>query len=88
MKKSNSYLYPLFMIGILFFVFGFLTWINGILIPYFQICMELSNFQATLVAFSSYFAYFVMALPSAIVLKSTGYKKGMALGLLSWHWAH
>jgi len=43
--------------------------------------MELSNFQATLVAFSSYFAYFVMALPSAVVLKSTGYKKGMALGL-------
>jgi len=81
MSSSKSYLYPLFMIGILFFVFGFLTWINGVLIPYFQICMELSNFQATLVAFSSYFAYFVMALPSAVVLKFTGYKKGMVLGL-------
>lgn len=81
MSSSRSYLYPLFMIGILFFVFGFLTWINGVLIPYFQICMELSNFQATLVAFSSYFAYFVMALPSALVLRFTGYKKGMVLGL-------
>ncbi len=76
-----SYLYPLSIIGILFFVFGFLTWINGILIPYFQICMELSNFQATLVAFSAYFAYFVMALPAAWVLNKTGYRIGMVYGL-------
>lgn len=81
MTKSKSYLYPLSILGLLFFVFGFLTWVNGILIPYFQICMELSNFQATLVAFSSYFAYFVMALPSAFILKYTGYRKGMVLGL-------
>ena len=63
------------------FFFGFLTWINGIVIPYFQICLELSNFQATLVVFATYIAYFVMALPSAWVLSLTGYKKGMVLGL-------
>lgn len=80
MKKS--YLYPMFIIGTLFFVFGFLTWINGILIPYFQICLELSNFQSTWVAFSSYTAYFVMAIPSARILKQTGYRKGMFWGLL------
>jgi glucose/galactose transporter len=79
-RKSN--IYPLSIIGILFFSFGFLTWINGILIPYFQICLELSNVQASLVAFASYIAYFAMALPSAWVLKYTGYKKGMVLGLL------
>lgn len=73
--------YALFIIGILFFVFGFLTWINGILIPYFKICMDLSNLQATLVAFASYFAYFVMALPSAALLRRVGYRKGMVLGL-------
>ncbi len=78
MKKSNSFIYPLLVIGMLFFVFGFLTWINGILIPYFKICMNLNNLQATLVAFSSYSAYFVMSLPSAWVLKSTGYKKGIS----------
>jgi fucose permease len=63
-------------------VFGFLTWVTGILIPYFQICLQLSNVQASLVAFASYLAYFIMALPSAWILKQTGYKKGMALGLV------
>jgi FHS family L-fucose permease-like MFS transporter len=78
----KSYIYPMTIIGILFFVFGFLTWINGILIPYFQICLELNNFQSTWVAFASYTAYFVMALPSAWILKYTGYKKGMFFGLV------
>ena len=79
--KLKSYYFPLMMVGMLFFVFGFLTWVNGILIPFFQICMDLSNFQATLVAFAAYFAYFVMALPSAYILKFTGYRKGIVLGL-------
>lgn len=82
MTKAKAYVYPLTIIGILFFAFGFLTWINGILIPYFQICLELSNVQASLVAFAVYIAYFVMALPSAGILKFTGYKKGMVLGLI------
>jgi len=82
MPGFKSYIYPLTIIGILFFVFGFLTWINGILIPYFQICLQLTNAQASLVAFASYIAYFVMALPSAWILKYTGYKKGMAVGLV------
>jgi MFS transporter, FHS family, L-fucose permease len=81
MAKLKSTVYPLVIIGVLFFVFGFITWINGILIPYFQICLELSNFQATLVAFAAFIAYFVMAIPSAWVLGFTGYKKGMVLGL-------
>ena len=76
-----KYNYPLFVIGILFFVFGFLTWVNGVLIPYFKICMQLNNFQATLVAFSAYFAYFVMAMPSALLLERIGYRKGMVFGL-------
>jgi glucose/galactose transporter len=80
--KLKSYIYPLSIIGILFFSFGFLTWLTGILIPYFQICLELSNVQASLVAFATYIAYFAMALPSAWVLKLSGYKKGMVLGLL------
>ena len=79
---SKSYYYPLTILAILFFVFGFLTWVNGILIPYFQICLELTNFQASLVAFAAYIAYFLMALPSAFILKHTGYRKGMVLGLI------
>lgn len=73
--------YPLFIIGALFFVFGFITWLNGILVPYFQICLDLNNLQSLLVVLASFSAYFIMALPSAWVLKFTGYKKGISLGL-------
>lgn len=78
-KKTFS---PIVIIGALFFVFGFVTWLNSVLIPYLKIACELSNFESYLVAFAFYIAYFVMALPSAWVLKKTGFKKGMALGLV------
>jgi FHS family L-fucose permease-like MFS transporter len=78
-KKTIS---PIVIIGALFFVFGFVTWLNSVLIPYLKIACELSNFESYLVAFAFYIAYFVMALPSAWVLKKTGFKKGMALGLV------
>lgn len=73
---------PVFILGVLFFIFGFITWLNGTLIPYFKIACELSNFQSLLVAFAFYISYFVMALPSSFILERTGFKKGMALGLL------
>lgn len=81
MADKKSSWYPLFIIGALFFVFGFITWLNGILIPYFQICLDLNNLQSLLVVLASFSAYFIMALPSAWVLKFTGYKKGISLGL-------
>jgi len=79
---SQSNLGPLAIIGALFFVFGFVTWQNGALIPYLQMICQLSETEALLVAFAFYFAYTVMALPSAIILERIGYKNGMALGLL------
>lgn len=82
MSRTRTYIFPLIIIGILFFVFGFITWVNGVLIPYFQICLELTTFQALFVAFAAYLAYFFMAIPSAYVLKYTGYKKGMVIGLI------
>jgi glucose/galactose transporter len=68
-------------IGSLFFVFGFVTWINSVLIPYFKLICELSVQQAMLVAFAFYISYFIMAFPSSFILKKTGYKNGMMLGL-------
>ena len=65
----------------LFFVFGFVTWLNGILIPYLQIACDLTDFQAMFVAFSFYIAYTIMALPSSWILKKTGFKNGMMVGL-------
>jgi MFS transporter, FHS family, L-fucose permease len=68
-------------IGLLFFIFGFVTWLNGILIPYLKISCELSHFQSYLVAFVFYVAYVIMALPSSWLLKKSGLKMGMMLGL-------
>jgi MFS transporter, FHS family, L-fucose permease len=70
------------ILGALFFIFGFVTWLNGTLIPYLKLACELTNFQALLVAFAFYISYFVMALPSSWVLKQTGFKRGMMVGLL------
>jgi FHS family L-fucose permease-like MFS transporter len=70
------------ILGALFFVFGFITWVNAILIPYFKIACELTNFQSYLVAFAFYISYFVMSIPSSFLLKSVGFKKGIMYGLL------
>ena len=71
----------MFFISILFFILGFVTWLNGSLIPFLKIVCDLSDFQALWVTFAFYIAYTVMALPSAAVLKYTDYKNGMTLSL-------
>ncbi len=81
-QNKKSYILSITIIGALFFIFGFVTWLNGILIPYLQIACELTNFQALFVAFAFYISYTVMALPSSWVLKKTGFKNGMMVGLL------
>jgi glucose/galactose transporter len=80
--SSSQQTRSIFIIGALFFIFGFVTWLNSVLIPYLKISCELSNFEAYLVAFAFYISYLVMAIPSAWVLKATGFKKGMSAGLL------
>lgn len=64
------------IIGMLFFIFGFVSWVNAILIPYFKIACELSHFQAYLVTFAFYISYFVMSVPASFLLKRLGFKKG------------
>ncbi len=68
------------IIALLFFIFGFTTWINAILIPYFKISCELNTVQSLLVAFAFYIAYFVMAIPAAHLLEKVGFKKGIMIG--------
>ncbi|RYY53337.1 MAG: sugar MFS transporter [Chitinophagaceae bacterium] len=83
MQTSKTKLFPLIIIGILFFVFGFVTWLNGTLIPFLKLACELeTDIQAFFVTFAFYMAYFFLALPSSVILKKTGFKNGMALGLL------
>lgn len=78
--SKRDTLVSILIIGLLFFIFGFVSWINAILIPYFKIACELTNFQSYLVAFAFYISYLVMSVPSSYLLKSTGFKKGMMIG--------
>lgn len=71
------------IIALLFFIFGFLSWINAILIPYFKMAFDLTHFQSYLVAFAFYIAYFVMSVPSSYLLKAQGFKKGMMVGFIA-----
>jgi len=80
MKKSNTY--AIFIIGVLFFIFGFVTWLNSTLIPFLKLACELeSDTQAFFVTFAFYMAYFFLSIPSSYILSRTGFKRGMALGL-------
>ncbi|MEO2061901.1 MAG: sugar MFS transporter [Christiangramia sp.] len=81
-EKSTSTTRSITIIGALFFIFGFVTWLNSVLIPYLKIACELDNFESYLVAFAFYIAYLVMAVPSGWVLKMIGFKKGMSAGLI------
>ncbi|MGZ8511352.1 MAG: sugar MFS transporter [Chitinophagaceae bacterium] len=81
-NTRQNYFMPMLIIGALFFLFGFVTWANGTLIPYLKIACELTTSEAMLVTFAFYISYAVMAFPSSWVLKKTGFKKGMVLGLI------
>ncbi|MDF1517914.1 MAG: sugar MFS transporter, partial [Lutibacter sp.] len=72
---------PILIIAGLFFIFGFVTWINGALIPFMKTINELTSAQSFLVASASYISFVVMALPASYILTKIGYRKGMSLGL-------
>lgn len=78
---NKNYLLPLAMICVLFFIFGFVTWANSTWIQFFQLSFSLSDTQAYLVATASYIAYFFLAIPSSYILKKTGFKNGLVVGL-------
>lgn len=82
-NRRNDYLIPIIIIGVLFFIFGFVTWLNATLIPYLRIACELTAFESFWVTFAFYISYFVMALPSSALLKKTGFKNGMSVGLIT-----
>jgi glucose/galactose transporter len=83
LSKRDTYI-SIFIIGLLFFIFGFVSWVNAILIPYFKIACELkTNFQSYLVTFAFYISYFVMSVPASYLLKKQGFKKGMMIGFIA-----
>ena len=87
MTKSAStprrnYLLSLGILAGMFFIFGAVSWVNSILIPYFRICCELTHFESYFVSFAFYIAYFIMAVPSGILLKKVGFKRGIMYGFM------
>ena len=79
--SRKDYIFSISIIGLFFFIFGFVTWLNGVLIPFLKTACELNDFQAYFVATAFYIAYFFMALPMTPILKKTGFKGGMSAGL-------
>lgn len=81
--QAKNYLVPTIIVGVLFFVFGFVTWLNSTLINFLKIACEIdSNVVLFFVTFAFYISYLFMVIPSPWVLKRTGFKNGMSVGLL------
>jgi FHS family L-fucose permease-like MFS transporter len=80
-RTSQTHLGPMVIIGVLFFIFGFVTWLNGPLITFVKLAFQVEDTYAFLVPSAFYLSYFFLSLPASMVLRRTGMKKGMALGL-------
>ncbi len=84
MSRSSHTAAAVAVLGALFFLFGFTTWLNGPLIGYLKIICELKDgAEPFYVTFAFYIAYFVTALPMSAVLGRTGMKRGMMYGLFT-----
>ena len=83
MKQTNrQFFLSMFMLGSLFFIFGLVSWVNSILVPYFKVACELeTDLQSYLVTFAFYIAYLVMTIPASFLLNKVGFKRGVELGL-------
>ena len=81
-SNKRTYYISIAILAGMFFIFGFVSWVNSILIPYFRISCELTHFESYFVAFAFYIAYFVMAVPSGILLKRVGFKRGIMYGFM------
>jgi MFS transporter, FHS family, L-fucose permease len=80
-SDKKNYILSITVIGILFFIFGFVTWLNGALIPFLRTACELTDVMAYLVTFAFYISYFVMAIPSSKIIERFGFRNGMTIGL-------
>jgi FHS family L-fucose permease-like MFS transporter len=82
LEAKRTYYISLAILAGMFFIFGFVSWLNSILIPYFRISCELTHFESYFVTFAFYIAYFIMAIPSGLLLKKVGFKRGIMYGFM------
>jgi MFS transporter, FHS family, L-fucose permease len=81
--NKKNYAFAISIVGGLFFIFGFVTWLNSVLIPFLKQVCHLTNFQAYFVTLAFYISYTVMAIPASAILRRTGFTKGMSVGLIT-----
>ncbi|MBQ4888427.1 sugar MFS transporter [Shewanella sp. MMG014] len=79
--QSGNFKFALMALTSLFFMWGFLTCLNDILIPYLKSMFELSYTQAMLVQFCFFGAYFIVSVPAGALVGKIGYQKGIVTGL-------
>lgn len=82
MNNNSNYKMAFAVMTILFFMWGFLTCLNDILVPHLKELFVLNYTEASLVQFTFFGAYFLMAIPSGILLDKFGYKKGVIIALV------
>ena len=82
-KATQSYLRPLATVATLFFMWGFLTCLNDILVPHLKSIFDLSYARVMLVQFAFFSAYFLFSVPWSRFVNSIGYQSSMVLGLLT-----
>jgi len=81
-SENTNYSFALTSLTSLFFMWGFITCLNDILIPHLKGVFDLSYSQAMLVQFCFFGAYFLVSLPAGAIVKRFGYQKGIVLGLI------
>ena len=81
-QPNKNYLFPLTAMTTLFFLWGFITVLNDVLIPRLKGVFDLSYFEAMLIQFCFFGAYFIVSIPAGILVKQLGYKKGILTGLV------
>jgi len=80
--KGKTLILPFILICSLFFLWGMVHNLDGVLIPHLKKACQLNNRQSTLVDTAIFLAYFLMAIPAGMLLKRFGYKKSIIMGLL------
>src|SRR5499427_240185 len=81
--SQSTYKVALAVVTTLFFMWGFVTVLNDVLVPHLKSIFELNYAKVMLIQFSFFSAYFLFSIPSAKVIDSIGYKRTMVLGLFT-----
>ena len=82
-EQPTNYRFALTALTSLFFIWGFITCLNDILIPYLRLLFDLNYAQSMLIQFCFFGAYFIISVPAGLMVGRIGYKSGIIVGLLT-----